>query len=303
MQRSRAVLQAMLDWDDLRYFLAIHRAGTLARAASELSINATTVGRRLSNLEERMEARLFDRTPEGYVLTLTGRDLLPRAERMEAEALGVAREVTGRDQRVAGNVRLSATEMLATRFITPHLTALRTLHPELTLELECTNRSLSLSRRETDIALRLARPHEDDVVTKRLSSVPLALYAAHRYLEEHGAPLDPEHSLRGHTTILFASSRLFSVENEWFGKRLDGAHVALRSDSVSSIYASAIAGLGIALLPRSVADLDGRLVRLETETAPEPRVIYQAVHKDLMRSARVRAVLDFLSRVLEKNPH
>jgi DNA-binding transcriptional LysR family regulator len=291
----------MLDWDDLRIFLAIHRAGTLARAASELSINATTVGRRLTNLEERVEARLFDRTPEGFVLTLTGRDLLPRAERMEAEALGVAREVTGRDQQVAGSVRLSATEMLVTRFITPHVPAFRALYPELTLELECTNRSLSLSRRETDIALRLARPREDDVVTKRLTSVPLALYAAHRYLEAHGAPGSPEQSLSGHTVILFAASRLFAFENDWFAKRLAGAHIALRSDSVSSIYAAAISGLGLALLPRSVADHDRGLLRIETETAPEPRIIYQAVHKDLMRSARVRAVLEFLSRVLEKD--
>ena len=289
----------MLDWDDLRYFLAIHRAGTLARAAAELSINATTVGRRLTNLEERVEARLFDRTPEGYVLTLTGRDLLPRAERMEAEALGVAREVNGRDQKAAGTVRLSATEMLATRFITPHLPSFRALHPELTLELECTNRSLNLGRRETDIALRLARPREEDVVTKKLASVPLSLYASHRYLDTHGAPADPERSLRGHTAILFASSRLFAIENEWLQKRLAGAHVALRSDSVSSIYAAAIAGLGIALLPRAVASLDGRLVRLDTDTAPEPRTIWQAVHKDLVRAARIRAVLDFLAQVLE----
>jgi DNA-binding transcriptional LysR family regulator len=291
----------MIDWDDLRYFLAIHRAGTLARAAAELSINATTVGRRLTNLEEKVEGRLFDRTPEGYVLTLTGRDLLPRAERMEAEALRVAREVIGRDQQISGSVRLSATEMLVTRFITPHLPAFRAQYPELTLELECTNRSLSLSRRETDIALRLARPREDDVVTKRLSSVPLALYAAKSYVGMHGMPADPEHNLTGHTTILFAASRLFTVENEWFQKRLGGAHVALRSDSVSSIYAAAIAGLGIALLPRSVADRDARLTRIDTESAPEPRVIYQAVHKDLVRAARVRAVLEFLSRVLEKN--
>ncbi|HEX6244844.1 MAG TPA: LysR family transcriptional regulator, partial [Polyangiales bacterium] len=204
----------MLDWDDLRYFLAIHRAGTLARAAAELSINATTVGRRLSVLEDRVEARLFDRTPDGYVLTLTGRDLLQRAERMEAEALGVARDIKGRDQRPVGNVRLSATEMIATRFIAPHLPRFHAVYPELTLEIECTNRVVSLSRREADVALRLSRPREDDVVTKRLSSVPVALYAAHRYLERAGAPRDPERSLAGHRVILFADSRAFSVENE-----------------------------------------------------------------------------------------
>lgn len=291
----------MQDWDDLRYFLAIHRSGTLAKAASALSINATTVGRRLAALEKRVQARLFDRTPDGYVLTLTGRDLLARAERMEAEALGVERDIAGRDQKPVGSVRLSLTEMIATRFVAPHLARFRELYPGITLELECTHRTVSLSRREADVALRLSRPREDDVITRKLSSVPLALYAAHRYLERCGAPADAERSLRGHTLILFANTSSFAVENEWLTRRLDGAHVALRSDSVSSVYASVVAGAGLALLPRAVADYDGRLVRLDTETAPEPRTIWQAVHRDLIRSARVRAVLDFLTEVLHRD--
>jgi DNA-binding transcriptional LysR family regulator len=289
-----------IDWDDLRYLLAIQRAGTLARAASELGINATTVGRRLSTLEERVQARLFDRTPDGYVLTPVGRDLLPRAERMEAEALAAERDVSGRDQRAAGNVRLSATEMLVTRFIAPHLPRFREQYPEITLELECTNRMVSLSRREADVALRLARPREENVITRKLASVPLALYAARRYLDAHGAPPDPESSLCGHTVLLFAASRMFALENEWLSARLDAAHVSLRADSVSSIYAATVAGAGIALLPRAVADLDGHLVRLDTRSAPEPRTIWQTVHADLQRSARVRAVLAFLSQVLER---
>lgn len=289
----------MLDWDDLRYFLAIHRAGTLARAASQLGINATTVGRRLGILEEQVEARLFDRTPDGYLLTMTGRDLLPRAERMESEAFAVQRDVTGRDLRPSGRVRVSATEMIATRFVAPHLPRLKERYPDLTLELECTNRTVSLARREADIALRLARPREDNVVTRKLASVALSLYAAFRYVDTHGAPPDPERSLHGHTAILFADSRIFSVENEWLAQRLDGARIALRSDSVSSIYAATVSGLGIALLPCAVADHDGRLVRIDTSSAPEPRTIWQAVHEDLQRSARVRAVLEFLSQVIE----
>ena len=290
----------MLDWDDLRYFLAIHRAGTLARAGSELGINATTVSRRLSSLEERMKARLFDRTPEGYVLTMVGRDLLPHAARMEAEIFAIERDVTGRDERAAGSVRLSATEMLATRFVAPHLARFRQRYPELTLELECTNRTVSLSRREADVALRLARPREENVVTKQLASVPVALYASAAYVAAHGAPLDAETSLRGHTAMLFAAARIFAIENDWLAARLDGAHVALRADSVSSIYAATVAGVGIALLPRAVADRDGRLVRLDTMTAPEPRTIWQAVHADLQRSARVRVVLAFLAEILEQ---
>jgi DNA-binding transcriptional LysR family regulator len=129
--------------------------------------------------------------------------------------------------------------------------------------------------------------------------VPVALYASRPYLEAQGAPAKPDHSLRGQIAILFADTRDFARENEWLSARLDGAHVALRADSVSSIYAATVAGVGVALLPRAVADRDQRLVRLETASAPEPRTIWQAVHADLQRSARVRAVLTFLSEVLD----
>ncbi len=292
----------MLDWDDLRYFLAVERTGTLARAASLLQINATTVGRRLAALEERAGARLFDRTPEGFVLTTAGRDLLPRAEHMEQQALAIEREIIGADQRLAGVVRVNATEMLATRFIAPQLPRFSLKHPGITVDLNCTPRSVRLARREADIALRLARPHEDDVVTRRLASIELGLYAAPRYLEARGFPADPEHSLAGHDTILFADSRAFTLENDWFCARLDGARIVLRSDSVSSIYSATLSALGIALLPRAVADHDSGLRRLETATSPEARVVWQAVHSELQKSARVRVVLDFLAEVFGVGP-
>jgi len=288
----------MLDWDDLRYFLAIARTGTLARAASSLEINATTVGRRLTALEERVRAKLFDRTPEGYALTTAGRDLLRRAERMEEEALALEREVLGADQRLSGSVRVTATEMIATRFVMPHLPRFGAQHPELTLELECSNHTVNLGRREADIALRLSRPREENVVTRRLADIPLGLYASRGYLEAHGMPADPDASLRGHAVLLFAATRAFGVENQWFEARLDGASIALRSDSVSSIFAAALAGAGIALLPRAAAERDPGLVRVATTTTPEPRVIWQTVHEDLQKNARVRTVMGFLADVL-----
>lgn len=288
----------MLDWDDLRYFLAVHRGGTLARAASALEINATTVGRRLTALEERVSARLFDRTPDGYVITAAGRGLLVRAERMEEEALALEREVLGADQRLAGRVRVTATEMIGTRFIMPQLPKLAARHPEIAIDLECSNRYVSLTRREADIALRLARPREENVVTRRLSDIPLALYASHAYVEARGLPEDPERSLRGHAVLMFADARAFRVENSWLEPRIDGALIALRSDSVSALFAATLAGAGIGLLPCAVADRDQGLVRLDTQTSPEPRVIWQTVHEDLQKSARVRAVMDFLAEIL-----
>lgn len=285
----------MLDWNDVRIFLALRRAGTLAGAAAPLTINATTVGRRLTALEEAVGARLFDRTPDGYVLTHAGRDLLPHAERMETDALALEREVSGADQRLTGLVKLSTTEMLATRFLTPHLPRFHAQHPAITIDLNCTPRSVSLARRDADIALRLTRPREDDVVARDLAAIHLALYATRAYLDAHGRP---DRDFSGQAVILFAASQAFALENGWLEPRVAGARVALRSDSVSSVYAAAMAGVGIALLPRVIADAEPTLERIPSDSEPEPRRIWQGVHRDLLKSPRVQAVSRFLAEAV-----
>ncbi len=289
----------MFDWDDIRYFLTLQRHGTLAAAGAALMLDPTTVGRRLMKLEDELGARLFDRTPTGYVLTDAGHRLLPRAERIEREALGVERDVAGEDQKLEGVVQLTATEMLTTRFIAPQLRRFRERFPEIQLELQCTNLDVNLARREADIALRLARPTQEDLIIKRLSFIHLGLYASVDYVDRFGLPND---SLASHQMILFAGTPPFRRENDWIEARMDGARVALRSDSVSAIYSATVAGTGIGLLPCLVADHDRHLVRLPLEGAPEPRQIWQAVHEDLRDSARIRAVLDFLGKALTPPP-
>jgi len=289
----------MIDWDDLRYFLAVARRGTLARAGAELRINPTTVGRRLSTLEETAGARLFDRTPDGYHLTRAGHDLLVHAERMEAEALALERAISGADEKLSGVVRLSATEMIGTRFLAPHLARFHRDYPDIVLDLSCTTRAVNLGRREADIALRLARPTEENLVVKKLTAVALGLYASNQYLEARGVPSRPDESLSGHDVILFSDSRAFSVENAWLEERLGDATVVMRSDSVSSVFSAAAGGLGIALLPRVVAGAEPALRRIRTQDAPQARVIWQAVHRDLARAPRIRVVLDFLATIVQ----
>ncbi|MFO0632578.1 MAG: LysR family transcriptional regulator [Nannocystaceae bacterium] len=294
-----------MDWDDVRFFLAIVRSGTLAGAATALGIDATTVGRRLARLEQSMDARLFDRTAKGYVATAAGQRILPRAEKVEREILAALRDVEGEDQRLAGQVRLTATEMLSTRFIAPHLHRFNRRYPDIKLELLCTNRDVDLGRREADIALRLARPHQDDVVVKRLFLIELGLYASHGYVQELGLPgQNGAQGFAGHRFIGFADTRAFRRENEWVDEHAPEALVSLRSDSVSSIMSAAIAGVGLALLPCRVADAEPALLRVPLpdrsdgpDTGPEPRIVWQAVHRDLMGAARIRAVLDFLGRL------
>jgi len=288
----------MIDWDDLRIFLAVSRTGTLARAAGSLRINATTVGRRLEKLEETAGARLFDRTPEGYALTRAGHELLPRAERMESEAMALERAIAGADRKAAGVVRLSVTEMLGTRFIAPQLPRFHERHPEILLDLSCTSRSVNLARREADVALRLSQPREENLVVKKLTAIDLGLYAAPSYLERRGRPARRARSLDGHDVICFADARPFAVENEWLAARLGTGRVVMRSDSVSAIFSAAVAGLGVALVPVVVGDPEPGLERIEADGAPEPRVVWQAVHRDLARATRIRAVLDFLGEIV-----
>lgn len=291
----------MIEWNDLRVLLALSRAGTLAGAATCLRVNATTVGRRIGALEEALSVRLFDRPQGGYALTQAGRDLLVHAERMEREVLAAERQVHAADAREEGLVRLAMTETLATRFLAPHLSRFYERHPQIQLEISATIRPVLLGRGEADISVRLSRPQEPDVVAHRLGDIHLALYASRSYLHNHGTPAHPEKALSGHNVVLFAASRAFELENEWFAPRLEGARVVLRSDSVSAIYAATVSGLGIALLPILVAEQEPTLQRLPTGKAVEPRVIWQGIHKDLQRSARIRAVTGFLSEVVAAN--
>lgn len=310
MERTRPIDRAqsrsynlrirMFEWDDLRHFLAVMRAGSLAGAAKTLGVHATTVGRRIESLEARAGTQLFERHGRTWVPSAAGRALTPRAERVELEMLALERELDGADARLAGTVRVSATEMLATRFIAPHLAAFKARYPSIVLDLHCTNRPVDLERREADIALRLARPHHPSLVTRRLGAIPLALYASRGYLDARGRPDAPDDHLRGHDVILFADARAFRIENEWMLARLDGAQIVARSDSVSSIYGATVAGVGIALLPQSVADAEPSLARIATRTLPEPREIWQTIHEDLRDNARVRAVLDFLGEILRE---
>ena len=147
-----------MQWDDFRYVLAIAREGGLAGAARVLAVNHSTVFRRLGALEAELGVALFERLPGGYRPTEPGERLVRAAERVEAEALAAERELTGRDARLTGRLRVTCSETLAYRLLTAELARFAELHPGIVVELAIDNRQLDLSRREADVALRATRP-------------------------------------------------------------------------------------------------------------------------------------------------
>ncbi len=283
----------MLDWDDLRFFLAIARLRSLSAAARELRVTQSTVGRRLASLESGLGARLLHRTPEGYLPTLAGEAIMGQAERVEAEVLAVERAVGGRDAQLEGVVRVTAVDTLASHVLVPCFAALQLGSPEVALELVADVRHLSLSMREADIAVRLAPFEGHDLVVRRIGTLAYGLYASPTYLELHGEP-DFGAGLAGHRLVAGLDGPEAPQLASWLAEVAPRATVALRTDSPEAQLQAALRGVGMACLARLRGDVLGAsLRRLEPPQARYAEVgVWLAVHKDNRRTPRIRLVLD-----------
>lgn len=283
----------MLDWDDLRSFLAIARDGTLSAAARRLGVRQSTMGRRLAALEARAGVRLLERTPRGFRLTSAGEAARAEVERMEDAALAAERAVSGRDVRLEGVVRLTTVSGFAEPVLMPALADLATRYPGIVVELIADDRTFSLAAREADLAIRLARPRGQSMRGRRVGSIAFGLYASEAYLASHSVPALAGSEGEGHRVILTRDETGAYPEVDVLATMAPKASVALRSDSRSSHVAAARAGLGIAVLGHHVA-AETDLVRIDSPPLPG-REIWLVQHEDTSAVPRIRAVADALA--------
>ncbi|WP_165799364.1 LysR family transcriptional regulator [Caulobacter zeae] len=288
----------MLEWDDLRSFLAIARHGNLSAAARALKVTQTTMGRRLEGLHAKVGARLLQRTPTGFVLTPAGERVLASVERMEAEALFVERAVTGEDAKIAGQVRITTVESFGARILTPLLKPLLDRQPELEIELITDTRSLSLSRREADVALRLAEFEQHEAVVRRVGDMAFGLYASPGYLEARGQP-DLAAGSPGHASVTLQEDLALLPEARTLAQVAREGHVALRANSREAQLQAALAGFGLTLLPCYLA-LEQNLIELPLPEGRLMRGIWLGVHRDTRHTPRIRLVLDQLGQGLRE---
>jgi DNA-binding transcriptional LysR family regulator len=284
----------MLDWDDFRFFLAIARHGSLSAAAKDLHVAQSTVGRRLASLEANLGVRLLNRTPEGYVPTLAGHDVREQAERLEAEALSVERNVGGRDTRLAGLVRVTCAETVASHILAPCFAALHVQHPDIMIELIPDPRELSLSMREAEISVRLKRPDQHELVVRRMGSMAFGLYASPKYLEQYGE-LDFDGGCPGHHLITQLDDIEDARQTGWLADLAPRARVALQTTSHEAAVAAAVHSGGLACLARFRADREGGLTRLIVPSPVPSAGIWLVVHRDNRRTPRVRAALTHIT--------
>ena len=284
----------LMDWDDLRFFLAIARHGSLTAAAKDLCVAQSTVGRRLASLEANLSVRLLHRTPDGYRLTLAGESVRSQAERVENEALAVERTVRGQDEKLEGVVRVSCTETLAVHVLAPCFVALQHRHPEIQVELVPNPLEVSLAMREADIAVRLAPSDRNDLVVRRVGCMAFGLYASKLYLQRHGTP-DFTAGCTGHRLMTSMDDVDGDDQERWVAGLAAYARPGLQTSSHEALVVAARSGGGLACLARFRADPDPSLTRLETPAPPPPADICILVHKDSRATPRIRAVSTFIA--------
>jgi len=272
-----------MEWSDLRYVLTIARAGTLAAAARRLGVNQTTVARRLTAAEATLGARLFDRRDGVLYPTKVGEVAIARAAQVEQEVLALERGIGGADAAPAGTVRLTAVPILANRLLIPTAPRFLARHPRLHLELIAEPRNLSLTRREADIALRLARPESGAALARRIGGLDYAVYGPRQRKADALAWITYEEGLSHLPQAL------------WIGAQDHKTSPLLLNDA-EAIVQAVRAGLGKSLLPCFVGEREPGLRRLSRVVLA--REIWLMVHRDLRTQARVAAVIDWLTELM-----
>jgi DNA-binding transcriptional LysR family regulator len=284
MNRSPGTWQ----WDDVRFFLAVARNGSLSAAARTLGVGHVTVGRRIALFEARLGVTLLNRTPDGFATTSAGEAVLRQCMAMENAALDLGRIAAGRDSLLAGSVRVTTTEALAHQVVAPAITTLRQAHPGLQVDLVVGVRSLDIARREADLAVRFARPSAPDLICRKLGEVGFMLYASKRYLTRAGIPRRG-HGLAGHDLITFTGAPA-ATSPFFLGESLDGSRIALRCDNPLIQRTAAANDVGITELACFLGDCFPDVIRVWPHEAPAHRTVWLILHEAMRRSARIRAV-------------
>lgn len=284
-------------WDLFRSFLAVLRNGSLSAAARELELTQPTLGRHIAELETALAQPLFVRSQTGLAPTPAALDLKPHAEAMAAAAAALIRTASGARDEPDGVIRLTTSEIMGVEVLPPILTAFRDAHPKIVIELALSNLNQDLSRRDADIAVRMARPTQSALLAKKLGNVPVGLYAHRRYLARHGTPQSIA-ELAGHAIIGFDADASAIRSLRQTGLPITRELFAFRSDSDHAQLAALRSGFGISGCQKRIAARDPELVAVLPQLFQFELEMWLVMHEDLKGSRRVRLLHDHLDRAL-----
>jgi DNA-binding transcriptional LysR family regulator len=278
----------IMNWDDLRFFLALAREGTVSGAGRSLTVKHTTVARRISALEEQLGSRLFDRLPSGYAMTQAAENLYHHALSMEEIVHTADREIFGMDTQLSGALKLTASYDVFTRLITPKLKSFTDQYPGINIELLSSVTLADLASLQADIALRLTPKPPEYLIGKEILPLRHGVYGSKKYLNK---------TRTREKIILWKDERAMP---EWVTDHFKGAQVVARATEVMTMADAVKNHMGLARIPCYVADAEPSLRRLDVQLTPSSWGVWVLSHVDLRSTARVRVCREFLVNTIQQ---
>lgn len=291
----------MLDWNDLRYLVAVADQGSTLKAGKVLRVSQTTVARRVAALEEELGLSLFDRRAAGYALTPDGEALLRHARQVAASADQFAQVAASRTRNLSGVVRLTTQEIFANTLLGPMLRELHEQHPEIVIELDTQQELLDLGDGQADIALRsTGQDQSAGLVGRRLCIDDWTLYCSREYAATHGVPRTRA-DLKQHAIIGGGGGKLWLHYEAWLRSLGLEDQVAMHHATSTGLLSGVRSGFGLAVLPCIVADADPDLIRCIPPRNDHQRSMWLLTHDRVRNMPRVRTVIDFLYERLSRH--
>jgi DNA-binding transcriptional LysR family regulator len=292
--------EKIMDWDGLRYFLAVARTSKVSEAGRRLGVEHSTVSRRIRQLEQEIATVLFDKSRRyGYVLTDAGRNLLRYAEKMESELLNAQQVISVFEEDLSGNIRVAATEGFGVYMLTPLAVEFQKQYPKTSLEVMAFQRFVDQSRREADIFITIDRPLRGNYVYSLLSDYKLRLYASPHYLKRY-APIKSIADLAEHRFIDYIDEFIISEELKYLGDLIPDANVVFKSNSLVAQLQACVAGQAMAVLPSFMTHQNPNLQVVLPEEVVIKRSFWMLYHEDLRQLKRIELFSNFLKNKLEQ---
>lgn len=284
--------KTLLNWDDLRLVLAVAEIGTISGATAVLGISHPTLSRRLRQIETRLGARLFERTPTALRPTEAGEEIRALAERMRADIGALETRLAGRDRRPQGPVRLTAPDAVAEYLLPGMLAEVCRRAPELTLELIVANQVLSLAERTADIALRVTDTPDPALKGRRVGTVAMAVYATESLAAAGAAPAD-------RPWVGYDGALACVGPGAWIAGNVADKAIRFRANTLLGAAQAVRSGLGFGVLPCFVGAAIPELRRQGAPIAGLETALWLLVHPDIAEVRRVRTALDALAASLK----
>lgn len=290
----------MNNWDDLRYFLAVARDGSLTRAAQTLGVNHSTVSRRITAFEDKLGARLFDRSVSGFVVTQAGQEMMQTTERVEKEITLLDRQILSRDMTMTGPLRIATPAALIATFLMADIASFATQNPDVEINILSSDALINLHNHEADVAIRSTATPPENLIGRRLTPVAKAVYASSKYLEHHKCNA---RTIRDHREHRWVCSSREGTNPSWLTKYFPSARTGCQVDTLLALIQAVKHGIGIGELHCRFGDTDPDLHRLypfKTKLDTDFWILY---HPDLHHTARVRAFTSHIAEAFARERH